>query len=280
MGDDAEEVIGVDYVRKSLQCALCLSLLEKPVQTPCQHWFCEDCTQVMWPEKGDCPLCRRPAPIESLSRDHLIRSLVKHVAVRCPNRHMGCHWTGPEDSLPGHERECLVRQLTEVQVNVTELEQGHAQRDMKIAELTEDLNKQMELSLALRKEVDSLKEQSEIDNAIIESLRSLAMSASRRGATRASSTPTKNVSLVEVGVQTLASGSSGHTDTSIVQSMRKISESECAGSKLVLPETNEVSQPQSITQKVVHTDLLTPRECEHWFLQHFCHVWLRLLTPQ
>ena len=34
MGDDAEDVIGVDFVRKSLQCALCLSLLEKPVQTP------------------------------------------------------------------------------------------------------------------------------------------------------------------------------------------------------------------------------------------------------
>ena len=29
-----------------------------------------------------------------------------------------------------------------------------------------------------------------------------------------------------------------------------------------------VSQPQSITQKGVHTDPLTTREREHWFLQH------------
>ena len=72
---------------------------------------------------------------------------------------------------------------------------------MKIAELTEELDKQMELNLALRTEVDTLKEQSEIDNAIIESLRSLAMSVSRRGA---SSTPAKNASFVEIGVQTLA----------------------------------------------------------------------------
>ena len=226
MGDDAEDAIGVDFMRKSLQCALCLGILREPVETPCQHWFCQDCTQVMWPANGACPLCRRPVPTESLRRDHLIRSLVNHVAVRCPNHHMGCHWTGPEDSLPGHERQCLARQLNEVQKNVLELEQGLTERDMKIAELTEDLNKQMELSLALRKEVDSLKEQSEIDNAIIESLRSLAMSASRRGA---SSTPAKNASFVEVGVQTLASGSSGHTDTSVAQSMCNTSESACAG---------------------------------------------------
>ena len=29
------------------------------------------------------------------------------------------------------------------------------------------------------------------------------------------------------------------------------------------------SQPQSITQNGVHIDLLTAREREHWFLQHF-----------
>ena len=238
MGDDAEDAIGVDFVRKSLQCALCLGILRDPVETPCQHWFCQDCTKVMWPANGACPLCRQPAPIESLRRDHLIRSLVNHVAVRCPNSDMGCHWTGPEDSLPGHERECLVRQLTEVQVTVTELEQGHVERDMKIAELTEELDKQMELNLALRTEVDTLKEQAEIDNAIIESLRPLAMSASRRGA---SSAPAKNASsCVEIGVQTLASGSSGHTDTSAEQSMCNTSESECAGSKPVLPKTNKV----------------------------------------
>ena len=77
-------------------------------------------------------------------------------------------------------------------MNVTELGQGHEQRDMRIAELTEELDKQMDLNLALRQEVETMKEQSEIDNAIIESLRSLAMSASRRGA---STTPAKHASL-------------------------------------------------------------------------------------
>ena len=32
------------------------------------------------------------------------------------------------------------------------------------------------------------------------------------------------------------------------------------------------SQPQSITQKGVHTHPLTAREREHWFLQHLSHV--------
>ena len=33
----------------------------------------------------------------------------------------------------------------------------------------------------------------------------------------------------------------------------------------------KLSQPQSITQKGVHTHLLTAREREHWFLQHLSH---------
>ena len=41
--------------------------------------------------------------------------------------------------------------------------------------------------------------------------------------------------------------------------------------------TFQVSQPQSITQKGVHTDLLRAREREQWFLQGFCHFWLRFL---
>ena len=38
--------------------------------------------------------------------------------------------------------------------------------------------------------------------------------------------------------------------------------------------TCSFSQRLNITQKGVHTDLLTAREHKHWFLQHFSHFWL------
>ena len=220
---------------------------------------------MMWPENGDCPLCRQPAPIESLRRDHLIRSLVNHVAVRCPNRHIGCHWTGPEDSRRGHERECLARQLTEVQTNVLELERGHEQRDMRIAELTEELDKQMELNLVLSQEVETLKEQSEIDNAIIESLRSLAMSASRRGA---SSTLAKHASFVDIGVQTLASGSSDHMNVAVMQSRSDPPQSESLGSKLILSE---------ITKQGMDDFQAAPASARKSYEGHTVHAGMALL---
>ena len=113
---DAEEVVfNTGLLRDSLKCALCLSLLSRPMQTPCQHRFCEDCVQLMWPANGLCPTCRARAPRRSLRRDHLVQSLLTDQAVRCPNHHMGCHWTGPADRRPTHAQDCLARHVAELQ---------------------------------------------------------------------------------------------------------------------------------------------------------------------
>ena len=70
----------------------------------------------------------------------------------------------------------------------------------------------MKLNVAFRTEVNVLKEQAELDRAIIESLRSLDMSSSRR--VEVSAPPSDGV-FAEVGVQTLASGLSAHMDLSV-----------------------------------------------------------------
>ena len=49
---------------------------------------------------------------------------------------------------------------------------------------------------------------------------------------------------------------------------------------LSIPCLCKLSQPQSITENGVHTDLLTAWEREHWFLQHFQPFLAAGLGPQ
>ena len=237
---DAEEVVfNTGLLRDSLKCALCLSLLSRPMQTPCQHRFCEDCVQLMWPANGLCPTCRERAPRRSLRRDHLVRSLLTDQAVRCPNHHMGCHWTGPEDRRPTHERDCLARQVAELQTNVDELERGIAERDVRIVELTEELDKHVRLNAALRAEADAMKEQAELDRAIIESLRSLDTSSSMR---IKRNTLQYDGVFVDVGVQTFTSSPSAHVAVSFLKRQAGAVEVGAPESGLVHRDTTEPSK--------------------------------------
>ena len=72
---------------------------------------------------------------------------------------------------------CLVRQVANLQMKVDELKRGTAERDKRISELTEELNRAIQDSLAMRREIETLKEQAELDRGSIESLRSLASSS-------------------------------------------------------------------------------------------------------
>ena len=236
MADAEEVVINTGLLRDSLKCALCLSLLSRPMQTPCQHRFCEDCVQLMWPPNGLCPTCRERAPRRSLRRDHLVRSLLTDQAVRCPNHHMGCHWTGPEGTRPIHERDCLARHVAELQTNVDELERGIAERDVRIVELTEELDKHVRVNAALRAEADAMKEQAELDRAIIESLRSLDMSSSMR---IKRNTLQYDGVFVEVGVQTLTSSPSAHVAVSFLKRQAGAVEVGAPESGLVHRDTTE-----------------------------------------
>ncbi|KAK9808795.1 hypothetical protein WJX72_003802 [[Myrmecia] bisecta] len=40
------------------ECAICLDALERPVKTPCNHWFCRECISGMLEAAAKCPLCR------------------------------------------------------------------------------------------------------------------------------------------------------------------------------------------------------------------------------
>ena len=45
----------------SLECALCLRLLHRPVALPCGHAHCRECTALALRAARRCPVCRAPA---------------------------------------------------------------------------------------------------------------------------------------------------------------------------------------------------------------------------
>ncbi|KAK9847690.1 hypothetical protein WJX84_004737 [Apatococcus fuscideae] len=49
------------------ECTICLEpLLDRPVRTPCQHWFCRECILEALASAQSCPNCRAPLPQVSL----------------------------------------------------------------------------------------------------------------------------------------------------------------------------------------------------------------------
>ncbi|KAI8513017.1 hypothetical protein Bbelb_096560 [Branchiostoma belcheri] len=50
-----------DRIREQLTCSICLELLTRPKELPCQHTFCQDCLEVHAGKEGsfECPKCRQ-----------------------------------------------------------------------------------------------------------------------------------------------------------------------------------------------------------------------------
>ena len=63
------------------ECSICLDIIQNPVETPCNHFFCFKCLKE-WQEVEDntprCPLCREP--IER------IQTNIEHVSIPIVNQ--------------------------------------------------------------------------------------------------------------------------------------------------------------------------------------------------
>ena len=116
--DDAEETLLVepDTVSDHLRCAICHCVLEKPVETGCEHLFCEGCL-LSWLQRRDtgtetCPMCNTlidPQLVDKPSR--IIVNLLGEMRRHCDHRGEGCQWVGPADEHATHARGCEFVQL-------------------------------------------------------------------------------------------------------------------------------------------------------------------------
>jgi len=143
MGRDAELFVDAAAISRHLLCSICHGVLERPVQTACEHLFCEDCLLAWLCRKATCPVCTAVTEPEAVKRaPRAIVGLIDDLEVRCDHGEDGCDWTGPYDKLGAHLDECchapraeLLQRLSAKQRQLDDARRTIADRDREIARL-------------------------------------------------------------------------------------------------------------------------------------------------
>ena len=141
MGRDAELFVDAAAISRHLLCSICHGVLERPVQTACEHLFCEDCLLAWLCRKATCPVCTAVTEPEAVKRaPRAIVGLIDDLEVRCD--HCDCDWTGPLDKLNAHLDECchapraeLLQRLSAKQRQLDDARRTIADRDREIVRL-------------------------------------------------------------------------------------------------------------------------------------------------
>lgn len=92
---------------EELQCPVCRSILQDPVQTSCGHSFCNECRPQQSFRRNyqvECHVCRS---VCSVTEDPKEARRVKNLKVKCPNYHAGCEWKGTLGDSLQHCDQCL-----------------------------------------------------------------------------------------------------------------------------------------------------------------------------
>ena len=91
---------------EEFKCAICLQLVDQPVQTSCGHLFCAKCIK----SQQTCPTCRKEF---TTTQDQRSERLLKAFKVKCPNSEKGCVWEGDLGDTEEHmEKNCPHQQVT------------------------------------------------------------------------------------------------------------------------------------------------------------------------
>jgi hypothetical protein len=130
------EFASLEYVSapdSNLVCLICHAPFDKPVQLPCEHYFCHDCLEHAWAPQANgrktCPTCR--LKIET-SRDlrpvpKIIENMLDELVVRCSNSKAGCNWVDHRVNV--HDHVMLYCEYTPVECPVSDCRLHIPQKD-------------------------------------------------------------------------------------------------------------------------------------------------------
>uniref|UniRef100_A0A4W5LRV8 Ring finger protein 41, like n=2 Tax=Hucho hucho TaxID=62062 RepID=A0A4W5LRV8_9TELE len=105
MGYDLERFVG--YVNEGLLCCVCRDVLERPLQAPCEHAYCDACISSWLIHHHSCPEDRLPLDISTLRPLHrYMRNDLSRLQIRCVNSGQGCDAVCCLETLHTHEDEC------------------------------------------------------------------------------------------------------------------------------------------------------------------------------
>ncbi|KAJ4341875.1 hypothetical protein N0V87_001540 [Didymella glomerata] len=92
----------------NLVCLICHAPFDKPVQLPCEHYFCRECLEHAWTPQSThrktCPTCRRVVESENEIRPvpKIIETMLDELVVKCPNTRTGCTWIDHRVNVHDH----------------------------------------------------------------------------------------------------------------------------------------------------------------------------------
>lgn len=85
MGYELANAIG--KIDEEFQCAICTEILENPVQSPCEHIFCNECIKGWLAVDSSCPVDRIPLTITDLkSIPRYFRNMLDKLEIKCKFR--------------------------------------------------------------------------------------------------------------------------------------------------------------------------------------------------
>lgn len=85
MGYDVTRFIG--KVDDEFLCQICTLVFENPVETPCEHFFCDECIKDWISVDAVCPVDRQPLTTAYLKTpNRLIRNLLGKLDIKCDFR--------------------------------------------------------------------------------------------------------------------------------------------------------------------------------------------------
>ena len=144
MGFEIELFVHPDRISNQLICPICTSVLERPVQTPSEHLFCED-ELLEWMTRSQmCPVTNTKLDPDTIRKPgRIIMNMLAELEMYCPNRIHGCQWIGSSDQVTIHKKKCINRSKEELLLEIQN-------KDNIIAKLKQKLSISQEKILELQ----------------------------------------------------------------------------------------------------------------------------------
>ncbi|KAH8727638.1 hypothetical protein GQ44DRAFT_703557 [Phaeosphaeriaceae sp. PMI808] len=130
------ELQSLEYVStpdSNLVCLICHAPFDKPVQLPCEHYFCSECLHHAWapqpPARKTCPTCRLKIDTEKHVRPvpKIVENMLDELVVKCSNARAGCDWVDHRVNV--HDHVMLYCEYTPVECPMQECRLHIAQKD-------------------------------------------------------------------------------------------------------------------------------------------------------